>query len=61
MKIIIKSSVKYFCEILSLDNEKYKNFEDITETESLIDKKKRLQDLELELNHVSSIFTIFKN
>jgi len=61
LKIIIKSSVKYFCEILSLDNEKYKNFEDITETESLIDKKKRLQDLELELNHVSSIFTIFKN
>ncbi|OUM64582.1 hypothetical protein PIROE2DRAFT_8574, partial [Piromyces sp. E2] len=50
----IISSVKYFCEILSLDNEKYKNLEEIIESESLIDKKKRLQDLELELNHMVS-------
>ncbi|ORX52265.1 hypothetical protein BCR36DRAFT_411705 [Piromyces finnis] len=50
----IISSVKYLCEILSLDKENYKNLEEITNLESLIDKKKKLQDLELKLNHMVS-------
>eukprot|EP00833_Pecoramyces_ruminatium_P009218 jgi/Orpsp1_1/1183250/evm.model.c7180000084428.1 len=50
----IISSVKYFCEILSLDNKKYENEETINDSECLIEKKKKLQNLELELNHMVS-------
>ncbi|ORX81918.1 hypothetical protein BCR32DRAFT_244537 [Anaeromyces robustus] len=50
----IVSSINYFCDILSLDDANYKDIDNIDKFESLIEKKKRLQNLELELNHMVS-------